>query len=214
MLAQLRIEKFTNHVRLIFAYSLPMGGERSSTTRMRLAGKICCSCKSSLSPPHSPGEKYCARCQSQIGCRRVYMYFMLRDGWHCQFLEADLKTPLPKKAKSQQSAKGYRDCRAWWLQHEPRRAAGIGPWDREWTRRHLAASDRGAIPKAQGSALIIVLCAAATRGEAISRRLPKLFTSAMSMAWRLSSLPITTPRRNPCSRSSSGIRRGARAFCR
>jgi hypothetical protein len=25
------------------------------------------------------------------------MYFMLRDGWHCQFLEADLKTPLPKR---------------------------------------------------------------------------------------------------------------------
>lgn len=25
------------------------------------------------------------------------MSFMLRDGWYCQFLEADLKTPLPKK---------------------------------------------------------------------------------------------------------------------
>ena len=25
------------------------------------------------------------------------MLFMLREGWHCQFLEADLKTPLPKK---------------------------------------------------------------------------------------------------------------------
>ena len=25
------------------------------------------------------------------------MYYMLRDGWHCQFLEADLKTPLPRK---------------------------------------------------------------------------------------------------------------------
>jgi hypothetical protein len=28
---------------------------------------------------------------------RVYMYFMLRDGWGCQFLEADLKTPLHRK---------------------------------------------------------------------------------------------------------------------
>lgn len=27
---------------------------------------------------------------------RVYMYFMDRSGWHCQFLEADLKTPLFK----------------------------------------------------------------------------------------------------------------------
>jgi hypothetical protein len=25
------------------------------------------------------------------------MYYMLRNGWHGQFLEADLKTPLPKK---------------------------------------------------------------------------------------------------------------------
>ena len=28
---------------------------------------------------------------------RVYLYFMLREGWHCQFLEPDLKTPLPRK---------------------------------------------------------------------------------------------------------------------
>jgi hypothetical protein len=25
------------------------------------------------------------------------MHFMIRDGWHCQFLEEDLKTPLPKR---------------------------------------------------------------------------------------------------------------------
>jgi hypothetical protein len=25
------------------------------------------------------------------------MYFMLSHSWHCQFLEADLKTPLPRK---------------------------------------------------------------------------------------------------------------------
>jgi len=65
---------------------------------MRLSGKICCSCKSPLPSPHSPGEKYCQRCQPKNGpLHRVYMYFMLREGWHCQFLEADLKTPLPKK---------------------------------------------------------------------------------------------------------------------
>jgi hypothetical protein len=28
---------------------------------------------------------------------RVYMYFQDRNGWQCQFLEADLKTPLPRK---------------------------------------------------------------------------------------------------------------------
>ena len=29
--------------------------------------------------------------------RRVYMYFQYRNGWQCQFLEADLKTALPRK---------------------------------------------------------------------------------------------------------------------
>jgi hypothetical protein len=28
---------------------------------------------------------------------RVYMSFMDRQGWQCQFLEADLQTPLPKR---------------------------------------------------------------------------------------------------------------------
>ncbi len=28
---------------------------------------------------------------------QVYMYFFLRSGWQVQFLEADLKTPLPRK---------------------------------------------------------------------------------------------------------------------
>ena len=28
--------------------------------------------------------------------RRVYMSFQCRYGWHCQFLEQDLKTPLPR----------------------------------------------------------------------------------------------------------------------
>ena len=29
--------------------------------------------------------------------RRVYMSFQSRNGWHCQFLEPDLKTSLPRK---------------------------------------------------------------------------------------------------------------------
>jgi hypothetical protein len=33
------------------------------------------------------------------------MYFMQRDGWHCQFLEADLKTTLPKKLNLSNSQK-------------------------------------------------------------------------------------------------------------
>ena len=34
---------------------------------------------------------------SQALRHRVYMSFQCRFGWHCQFLEEDLKTPLPKK---------------------------------------------------------------------------------------------------------------------
>ncbi len=32
-----------------------------------------------------------------VPMRRIYMSFMQRQGWHCQFLEEDLKTALPKK---------------------------------------------------------------------------------------------------------------------
>lgn len=28
---------------------------------------------------------------------RIYLSFQDRNGWHCQFLEADLKTPLPRQ---------------------------------------------------------------------------------------------------------------------
>ena len=28
---------------------------------------------------------------------RVYMYFQYRNGWHCQFLEQNLKIPLARK---------------------------------------------------------------------------------------------------------------------
>ena len=62
---------------------------------MRLEGKICCACKVGLPPPHTPGEQYCQRCRPAP--RKVYMFFFLRKGWHCAFLEPDLKTPLPRK---------------------------------------------------------------------------------------------------------------------
>lgn len=36
---------------------------------------------------------------------RVYMSFMSRNGWYCQFLEEDLRTPLPKKLHFKAQAK-------------------------------------------------------------------------------------------------------------
>ncbi len=42
---------------------------------------------------------------------RVYMFFMHRDGWSCQFMEDDLKTPLPKRVSFRDSAKIYEIAR-------------------------------------------------------------------------------------------------------
>jgi hypothetical protein len=37
---------------------------------------------------------------------KIYLYFMLRqEGWQCQFLEADLKTPLPRRLTFSDSVK-------------------------------------------------------------------------------------------------------------
>jgi hypothetical protein len=75
-----------------------MGGERGSTARARLAGEICCWCKKHLGAPERPGERSCENCgPAHAPRRRVYMCFMQRQGWYCQFLEADLKTSLPRK---------------------------------------------------------------------------------------------------------------------
>jgi hypothetical protein len=93
-------------IRFYFAYTRRMGGERASTARQRLSGKICCMCKSSLPAPHTPGEQVCAKCNAERSPRRrVYMSFMLQHGWYCQFLEADLKTSLPKKLSLPDEAK-------------------------------------------------------------------------------------------------------------
>ena len=88
-----------------------MGGERSSTTRMRLAGKICARCKASLPRPHTPGERLCSKCRTASGIHRVYMFFMVRDGWSCQFMEEDLKTHLPKRMSFRDAAKIYEIAR-------------------------------------------------------------------------------------------------------
>ena len=73
-----------------------MGGERSSSVRLRLAGKICALCRAPLPPPDRPGEQLCAPCALRKNPpHRVYMSFQTQSGWHCQFLEEDLKTPIP-----------------------------------------------------------------------------------------------------------------------
>jgi hypothetical protein len=54
-------------------------------------------CRRTLPTPHTFGEQLCAGCRSVRKRHRVYMSFMHRDEWLCQFLEEDLKTPLPRK---------------------------------------------------------------------------------------------------------------------
>ncbi len=84
---------------LFFAYALWMGGERASERQARRrAGKVCCSCGSSLPTPDCLSERYCKRCEAERAPRRrVHMNFMLRERWMCSFLEEDLKTMLPRK---------------------------------------------------------------------------------------------------------------------
>jgi hypothetical protein len=48
-----------------------MGGERSSTIRMREAGKICGICRRAFPEPHTRGAKRCSACQLKTD--RVYM---------------------------------------------------------------------------------------------------------------------------------------------
>jgi hypothetical protein len=87
-------------VRLYFTYDLDMSSERSSTTRMRLAGKICCLCGRHLDAMlwQSPGERVCDACEAKRSpapkLHRIHMSFVLRDRWHCTFLAEDLRTAV------------------------------------------------------------------------------------------------------------------------
>jgi hypothetical protein len=99
--------KHTTHLHLhtLFAYSSPMGGERGSTTRMRLEGKICCACKNLISPPYTGRETYCTRCRPPQ--RVVYAAFERKVGWHVVFFDSASKRRLPRELILDQDAKLY-----------------------------------------------------------------------------------------------------------
>jgi hypothetical protein len=82
-----------------------MGGERASAIRQIRSGKICVLCRANLPSPHFSGEQLCAACRQKRQRHRVYMSFMFRHGWICQFLEQDLKTPLAKSLKFRSDSK-------------------------------------------------------------------------------------------------------------
>ena len=89
-----------DNFRLCFAYHFAMGGERSSTTRMRLAGKICCLCGRHLDAMlwQPPGERVCNSCEAKRSptpkLHRIHMSFVLHERWHCTFLAEDLRTTI------------------------------------------------------------------------------------------------------------------------
>lgn len=62
-----------------------MGGERASTTRMRLSGEICCACKVRLPRPHTPGEQYCDGCKPPL--KVVCVRFEKKVSWHLVFFD-------------------------------------------------------------------------------------------------------------------------------
>jgi hypothetical protein len=68
-----------------------MGGERASTTRMRLAGKICCFCGVSLHAPYPGHERACPKCGPPLANCRLYMRFERFHGWRVSF--RDLQNP-------------------------------------------------------------------------------------------------------------------------
>jgi hypothetical protein len=73
-----------------------MSGEGACSVRMRLTGTICVLCRAPLPTPHIPGEQLCARRAVQKKpSHRVYMSIQTQNGWKCQFLEEDLKSPIP-----------------------------------------------------------------------------------------------------------------------
>ena len=74
-----------------------MVSERALTVRQIRAGEICALCRTHLPKPQTYGERLCPKCRAQSKRLRVYMLFQNRNGWHCQFLEEDLKTPLPRR---------------------------------------------------------------------------------------------------------------------
>ena len=74
------------------------------------------------------------------------MSYMLRNGWHCHFLEADLKTPLPRKLNFPSPEKIVETAeRGGYVTNLE--DTGIGTWYREGSGRYLASLNGGAIPE-------------------------------------------------------------------
>jgi hypothetical protein len=78
-----------------------MGGERGSTARQRMSGKICCWCKQPFdNAPWQGGERACERCKATMTAskpRRVYLSFQKREEWTVQIMSEDLRGSLGRQ---------------------------------------------------------------------------------------------------------------------
>jgi recombinational DNA repair protein (RecF pathway) len=65
-----------------------MGGERGSTARQRIEGRICCACKNPLPVDltHQYGERYCERCRPPF--KVVNVSFERKVSWHLVFYDS------------------------------------------------------------------------------------------------------------------------------
>jgi hypothetical protein len=82
-----------------------MGGERGSTARARLEGRICCACQTFLKPPYTGQETYCTRCRPTQ--RVVYAAFERKVGWHVVFFDSASKRRLSRELILEQDDKLY-----------------------------------------------------------------------------------------------------------
>ena len=67
---------------------------------------------------------------------RVYMYFQFRQGWQVQFLEADLRTPLPRTLKFTDPEK---------IRELARRGEAWGDAESRQTLDHAIETGRGGV---------------------------------------------------------------------
>lgn len=64
-----------------------MRGERGSTARQRIAGKICCNCRRLLTPNGRVGERYCETCGPRLAVLMRFEEF--KGEWIVNFSEGN-----------------------------------------------------------------------------------------------------------------------------
>jgi hypothetical protein len=67
--------------------------------------------KASLALANTPDERLCSKGRGASRVHRRYMFFTVRNGWPCQFMEEDLKMHLSNACPCATPAKIYQIAR-------------------------------------------------------------------------------------------------------